>query len=238
MKNISLNTFFISCLVFFFSGCSKMNDLHSEFLKGGERVYIGKVDSLKTFAGDERIKLQFWASDPRVKSLVFYWIPGNDSLIVDIDKTSSGDSYEVFIGGQNSPKVISEGSYTLKTVTTDNLGNYSLPFAKIINVYGDQFRSNLFNRRLQSVEYQVLDGSVLLYFTGPVNDKEIGVEITFDDMDEIARKLILLNSEITSPVKLSNVNISNEVSYRSLFLPEPSAVDTFFISKTIIEIPN
>lgn len=237
MKKTYLYIFLLVSIVMTLFSCSDMNDMHDEYLAGGERIYIGKIDSLKTFAGNERIKLQFWASDPRAKSVGFYWYPNNDSLIVDINRTSSTDSFEAYIGGALSSKTISEGNYTLKIITRDNKGHYSIPFEKIINIYGDRFRSTLVNRVLKSVAYQANDATLSLTFSGPINDKEIGIEISYTDKDGTAKTLVLADAEVTTPVKLLNVDKTMQVSYRTMFYPEPNAIDIFYASSKTITIP-
>lgn len=237
MKKISSYIFFVLCVVAVLTGCSDMNDKHDFYLEGGERIYIGKIDSLKTFAGDGRVKLRFWASDPRAKTVAFYWYPENDSLLAEVAHTSSVDSFEVFIGGANSTKAIKEGNYTLKVITRDNKNHFSVPFEKIINIYGDRFRSTLTNRVLKTVAYQVADGSLLLTFSGPTNDKENGIEISYTDMTGLEQKLSLGNKAITTPVKLLNIDKTKPVSYRTSFLPEPKAIDVFYATSKTIVIP-
>lgn len=237
MKKSGLYIFLIVSVIMSLYSCSDMNDMHDEYLVGGERIYIGKIDSLKTFAGDGRVKLQFWASDPRAKAVGFYWYPNNDSLFVDINHTSSTESFEVYIGGVSSTKTISEGNYTLKIITQDKKDHFSIPFEKIINIYGDRFRSTLVNRVLKSFVYQVSDASLSLTFSGPINDKEIGIEISYTDKDGTGKILVLADAEVTTPVKLLNVDKTKPVSYRTMFHPEPNAIDVFYASSKTITIP-
>lgn len=234
-KSISYLYMFL-CLVILLTGCSDMNDKHDEFLVNGERIYIGKIDSLKTFAGDGRIKLRFWASDPRAKTVTFYWFPNNDSMTVDIIKTSPVDSFEVFIGGPTGTKTIQEGNYTLKAITRDQSNHFSIPFEKTINIYGDRFRSILTNRVLRSITFKASDGLLSLFYSGAVNEKELGIEIFYTTRNGEIKVLQLPASKITSPVAIPNVDATKGVSYRTKFLPEKLAIDTFYTPKTPIVI--
>ncbi len=237
MKKIGSYIFFMVSFIVSLNSCSDMNDMYDEYLVGGERIYIGKIDSLKTFAGDGRIKLRFWVSDPRAKRVGFYWYPNNDSLFVDINRTSPIDSFEVYIGGALSTKAISEGNYTLKIITQDNNKHFSIPYEKIINIYGDRFRSTLINRVLKTATYQASDASLSLTFSGPINDKEIGIEITYFDKNGTEKILSLADAEVTTPLKLLNVDKTKPVSYRTMFLPQPNAIDVFYASSKTITIP-
>lgn len=219
---------FIAAVVAVLAACSDMNDVHNVYLKDGERIYIGKVNSLKAFAGDNRVKLRFWASDPRAKAVGFYWYPGNDSMITEISHTSAADSFEVYIGGSSGTKTIQEGNYTLRVITRDDNNHFSVPFEKIINVYGDRFRSVLTDRVLKTVTYKAADASLSLTFAGQTSDREIGVEISYTDLSGGALTMMKANTDLTAAVKLLQVDAEKTVSYRTLFLPEPLAVNTFY----------
>jgi len=49
----------LACIILATAGCEKMNDKHKPWLENGEIIYIGKVDSLESFAGNERILFQY-----------------------------------------------------------------------------------------------------------------------------------------------------------------------------------
>src|SRR5690606_27000999 len=77
--------------------CSKMNDLHDEYLQRGETIYVGKPDSLRTFAGHERILLRYWSSDPKATQMTVYWNLRTDSVVFTIPSHAATDSIDVFI---------------------------------------------------------------------------------------------------------------------------------------------
>ena len=235
MKKIISYMLFTTSMIIGLASCEGMNDKLDAYLSDGERIYIGKIDSLKTFVGDKRIKLRFWASDPRSKKVGFYWYPNNDSMFVDIIHVSSKDSFDVFLGGTSGSKTIEEGNYTLKVITRDLSSHFSVPFEKIINIYGDRFRTTLTNRVLKAVAYQVSNSSLSLTFSGPTNDKEIGIGIQFTNIAGIAKTVIFPNKAITTPLIVLNVDKTKSVTYRTMFFPEPLAIDTFYtISKTVV----
>lgn len=237
MKKIISYVLISISLLFILTRCSKMNDKLDVYMASGERTYIGKIDSLKTFAGDKRVKLRFWASDPRIKKVAFYWYPNNDSILVEINHTSAVDSFDVYVGGSSSTKTIEEGNYTLKVISRDLSSHISIPFEKIVNIYGDHFRASLTNRVLKTVAYQATNATLSLTFSGPTNDKEIGIGIQYSDKQGVAKTLILANKAITSPVNLLNVDKTKSVIYKTMFLPEPFAIDTFYTSNKNIVIP-
>ncbi|WP_298645702.1 DUF4998 domain-containing protein [uncultured Proteiniphilum sp.] len=216
--------------------CSDMNDVHKEFLQDGERVYIGKVDSMRVLPGDERFMLRFWVSDPRAKSVTFYWVPEDDSLYYELHRVSPYDPFEVIIGGSGSTKTINEGSYTLQAITSDNLGHYSLRTEKNINVYGEKYRSSLLNRVLNASEYDEEQNSLKLEFSGPFNEDDTGVEVRYTDMEGVENTVRFVDSLLTSPVFISGFDVPKGVSYRTMYLPDSLAIDTFYTAYAPAEI--
>lgn len=236
MKNLISVTMFFIILSFAFIGCSDMNDKHELFMEEGERIYIGKVDSLKIFPGKNRVNIRFWASDPRVKSVRFYWTPSSDSILIDVIKTSPLDSFEVSIGETSGFTTIKEGNYILEAITYDDAGNSSIPYEATMKIYGDKYRSTLTNRVLSSMEYTNETGSLSLYFSGPLSAEDIGIEIFYTNREGEIKRKVLSNTEIISPVNLANVDVEEDVFYRTMFLPEPVAIDTFLTDFTSVEI--
>lgn len=224
----------LTVFIFAFLNCTDMNDKHDIYLVGGEEIYIGKVDSLNVFPGNNRVKIRFWASDPRCKAVGFFWSPFNDSTFVNINKTSSIDSFEVIIGDTISNKEIKEGTYTFKVFTYDNKNHRSVPFEKIVKVYGEKYQAALSNRVLISKMYSSVNGNLLLSFGMPINEDDIGLEISYSDRDGFDKDTVIVNEDITFPVILPIVDSSKEVAYRTLYLPEPLAIDTFEASPKMI----
>lgn len=97
-----------------------------------------------------------------------------------------------------------------------------------MSVYGERYQSTLTNRILSSVEYTSDSGALSLFFSGPLNEDDKGVEISYTDDNRENKTLVLPNSEITSPVSLNNVDVTENISYRTMFLPDSTAIDTFF----------
>lgn len=225
----------IVVLYFLVLSCSDMNDKHDIYLAIGEKIYIGKVDSINVFPGNNRTKIRFWASDPRCKAVGFYWSPFNDSIIVDINKTSSTDSFELLIGGQESEKTIREGSYTLKILTFDKKGNRSIPFEKIIRIYGEKYQSSLSNRVLISNTYNSSNSSLLLNFGLPINTEDIGVRVSYTDDNGTPHQVSFDNTETSAPITITDIDKTKEVAYSTLYVPNPLAIDTFnTTSKAIV----
>lgn len=239
MKEIVLKIFFITCILSYITSCSEMNDKHDFYFQNGERIYIGKIDSLHVFPGDNRVQIRFWSSDPRCKKVGFYWYPSGDSLIAEINRTASIDSFDVYLGDIYGTTSISEGSYTFRIITFDNEGNSSIPVEKIVNVYGDTYRSSLNNRPLRNVNYNSEDKNLILDFSElAINEAEVCVEIFYTDlMGELKTMSVTSDSlDIYSKVNIYDIDPNEEVTYSTKFLPHPLAIDTFAADFNSVEI--
>src|SRR5690606_30231061 len=101
--------------------CQKPNHAYKEFLKGGERVYVAKADSLQAFPGKNRVQLQWLLlSDPTVRSAKIYWNNRMDSLELPLEKGPSVDTVSVVVAG------LEEGGHNFEVITLDGKGNTSV----------------------------------------------------------------------------------------------------------------
>lgn len=206
-------------IVFFciLASCLKMNDLHDIYLRRGETIYVGKPDSVIFFAGRERVKLRYWESDPKATKLAIYWLSRTDSIILDIPSHLAKDSVEVII--PNLP----EYGYSFDLVTMNkDYGNRSVPLQSSGNTYGDNFQSLLTNRVMK----YILDTSLnelTIAWIGAI-EKGIGTEVVYinNEGDNVIKFV-----PMTEKSTVINDWVG-EVKYRTLFLPEPSAIDTFY----------
>lgn len=213
------------CIIFFafIASCSKMNDLHDVYLRRGETIYVGKPDSVIFFAGKKRVKLRYWESDPKAAKLAVYWLSRTDSIILDIPPHLAKDSVEVII--PNLP----EYSYSFELITMNkDYKNRSVPFQSSGNSYGDNFQSNLTNRGIKYTANPLLN-KLTITWIGAV-EKGIGTEVVYVNKDGDSEVKFVPMSEKSTVIN----DWSREAKYRTLFLPEPSAIDTFYTEfKTI-----
>lgn len=221
---------------FFMFRCSDMNDVHSEYLKDGERIYIGKLDSLVVLPGDGRAILRFWASDPRAKSVMFNWIPEDDSLYFEFDRSTPRDTFEVVIGRENGMKPLAEGNYTLQATTSDNLGHFSLILEKSLSIYGDKYRSSLMDRVINSSQYESKENKLELEFSGPFTDDDVGVEVKYISEEEGIKTVQFADSLLLEAITISNFDVTKGMEYRTMYLPDSLAIDTFYTNYSPVEI--
>lgn len=218
--------------------CSGMNDSIDPYLSRGEIVYIAKSDSVNLFAGNRRFKLDFWMSDPRATEMRIYWSQRADSVVIPIDEQSHGKRIEVEIGGAQKP--MEEGNYTLELVTFDRYGNKSIVDEYIVNVYAAFFESMVLPKFIKSATYQAAAGSVpesvKIVWGGSTSEREIGVNIKYTAIDGDNKTEYYTSAQLKNEMSLTDANLSKDITYQTLYLPEAMAIDTFMTAYLPIPI--
>ncbi len=214
-----------------------MNDKHDIYLQDGEVLYIGRIDSARFFTGDQRFLMRYWITDTRAKEMKIYWSQRNDSLIASIPSHSPVDSIDIVIG--NDQTLIPEGSHTIEIITTDGEDLRSIKYERIINVYGPKFESTLHNRQIKKTNYNSTNSRLSVDWSDVTSVREIGIEVSYTDTEMNPVVLKIPIEEIGSSTVLENVNADDDILYRTMFLPEPHSIDTFYsdVDKVLVALP-
>ncbi len=219
------NVYIISILLLagLIQSCSKMTDLQDKYMDEGETIYAAKVDSVFAYAGKERILLKMFIGTQRVEKVRIFW---NDYK----------DSVDVSVGGQTGKfekqlEKMAEKGYVFHFVNFDKFGNRSLPFELSAQAYGEYFQSNIVGRMVKDNMTCMTNGVLTINWLSPV-DKSLGCELKYINSEGEAIREIISN-DVTSTI----INdYASDLQYRTLFLPEPSAIDTFYTNYTPIKV--
>lgn len=227
MKQLIYNILFVVVLITGFA-CSDMNDLHDKYLKEGETLYIGKVDSARLFPGNERMLVRYWITDIRAKELQVFWSGKTAALTLTIPDHQPEEPVEFMIDP------IVEGDHELLFFTNDKERNSSVKFEALQSVYGAVYKSTLTNRPVQET---LLAGNKLsVLWSGSLSDQETGLNIAYATSAGKDEFLTLKPEALAGPVVLENVDLSKGVRYQTLYLPQPEAIDTFATEMSRIPI--
>lgn len=217
MKAISLYLLcaLLACLLV--SSCTSMNDYHDEYLKRGETLYVGKVDSARIYPGKGRLVIHYWNSDPKAKKLIVYWKSRTDSMLLDIPEKPVGQAVEIVIPG------LEENNYLIEMITLNaEMKNPSIVFQTGGRVYGDKFQASLSDRQVKTAVF-LPTGEAEIRWLGAV-EKAIGTELVYTDKTgQEVSKFVPISELITSLPDLGG-----NLSYRTVFVPEALAIDTFY----------
>lgn len=225
-------TVILTCIVVIFGfSCSKMNDLHEQYLSDGETAYTAKFDSLKIYSGKNRVKVEYGLSDPKAKKVCFYWNLRADSAIFDIDRTSDEGPSEFFIND------LPEGVISFDVFNFDaQMQNRSAIMTTMaVVVYGEKYQSTLMNRTVKNTKYNSLDKSLRIDWTGSFDDAVL-LELKYLSTDGEIREVNIPFKEMTS--NLPEFMIESSFEYRVMYVPEAS-LDTFYtdFSSHLVEMP-
>src|SRR5690606_24748367 len=153
------------------AACTKMDYHYRDFLPMANRIYVGKVDSVKVHPGKNRIKFSWKKSpDPTVTHVTAYWNNKRDSLTIPISDDAI-DTAELIVPN------LDEETYVFELFASDAVGNRSVPVEVVGKVYGAQYESLLLNRLPRSAQVQG-DSLVVAWFEAG-GDGLLGTTISY-----------------------------------------------------------
>jgi len=197
--------------------CSKMNDLHMDYLLEGERVYVGQPDSVEVAVGLSRVELRYWISDPKAKKMKIYWDNKLDSILLDIPETASHVTKMVKIENLE-PK-----NYNFQIITyNEDWGNPSIPMDVICEVYSEDYLKRLFPRRIEYATY-LTDESIEVNFHR-ATEKSVESHLSYTNQSGNTTEMIITND--TSFVVLDD--FKEDLQLFTSFLPFEDALDTLY----------
>ncbi|WP_111307259.1 DUF4998 domain-containing protein [Confluentibacter sediminis] len=194
--------------------CSDMNDLHKPYLDEGEYFYAEKVDTVVMGSGRERIQFGIHLSSENIETIRVFWNNNLDSVDIEI-----GEQKGIF---NKIIENLDENQYIFKFISIDRNGNKSLPYEAEGIVYGANFQSQLFNRKILNGKFN--------------NPNELTVNWDVAETDVLFSRLVytdINNVQVTKEVLPSEEatvlsGFSSDLSYSTAFLPNEMAIDTFY----------
>lgn len=199
MKKILYSTVFAMIGVVFMASCGDLQDTYSQYLGDGERIYVGKPDTITVFEGYGRLKVQ---GGLKYANTAVACIIEVDGKIYTEEIVKGQKEFEVLISD------LQEGSYDVKVHTVDKSGNTSL--TDVINalVYGENYLSTLSPKRVTGLTPKP-NGTIELEWNQveKVNDVSLtyvganGVEVNVT-IDGKATKTVLPTWQMGSVIKV------------------------------------
>lgn len=192
--------------------CKKNNRTPSE---KDQIVENGNIYEIKSYPGKNRIKLSWLLeSHPEIDTVTIYWNNKAKSLKVPVRKKAGIDTMEVMLTNMD------EGAYVFNIIAAKS------SVTRVIkgNVYGNNYISSLKGRTIKSIT--TVKGTATIDWDAFSQSGAIGIELNYTDTLGIAHKIHeTLNKARTVLEKVKNVNSLN---YRTVFVPESNALDTFY----------
>lgn len=216
-------------LTILLAACSKMNDLHDIYLKDGETIYIAKFDSMYIYSGRERAMMKYWLSDPKAQKCVIKWSLGQDSVIKDIHVTTPKEPGILYIDN------LEEGNISFDIINKDQNFKYaSVKDGYSINVYGDNFQATLMNASYKNLKHNPTTYNLTYTWTGNY-DNTVGYQVNY--VDRFGASIDTVLPIATKDVTIKDFPAGGSFQFRTLYLPEPTAIDTFYTDYRNVKLP-
>lgn len=185
-----------------------------------ERVTISKADSIVTHGGNGRIEITWLVkSDANVHNYKVVWY-------------SAGRRYDTsnIIRGSYGRRVINlmlnemrEGKYIFEIFMYDKDGNSSPKATATGTVYGPEYQSSLVSRTCSKIKKDSND--IILNWTSSRKGM-IGVEVKYkNDLQDTVVHFIPASKTVDT---IEATAENQYIEYRTLYLPNPTAIDTFY----------
>lgn len=210
------------------TSCDKFTDVHKEFIKDGETIYAVRPDSIAFASGNQRLKMRLWmVNGVNVKEVIVSWNNGTDSLVVPVTFKSGRDSLEVLLNG------LEEKSYAFNIYAIDNFGHRSLTYTQFGAAYGPLYASTLVNRRIRQTTLTEAAATIDWFAGGEgMIFNEVKFVSGFSETDTTAR---FAATSFTSSLK---AKAGSAFEYRSLYIPQAGAIDTFYTDWSSARFPD
>lgn len=228
--SVSLVFFAIfACIV----SCDDMNDIQSKYADAEERVYLGKVDSIKSIAGFGRAKITWYVTaDPKIEQTIIYWNQREDSIVRNISRSVSGVQKDSIII-ENLP----EGSTLFEFRNVNSRGESSLFTSAAVTAWGANFAEGLRARRLTSTVFDYTSSEFLVGISPTVNgDSVVYSQILYTDKNEGTEKSLRIDREVNDTV-LTGFSDGDEFRFRNVFFL-PEGMDTVYGNYQTVKAPT
>lgn len=228
MKTSNLIYCIATTIMLILASCESIKDTYEEFIKDGEIIYVAKADSIKIRSGKNRLELSWLLlSDPNVSRYKVFWNNNKDSIENSVTKTSEIDTVRLLLENME------EGIHHFSIFLYDEKGNSSIRATAIGKVYGDRYQSSLLNRIYKSVSR--INSKDIVVEWMPADKNVIGIKSEFLDNNNILNHHFSSGETILDTIK--NFPIEGVLKYRTAFLPEAMAIDTFYANYENIPAP-
>lgn len=244
MKKI--NILILCSILCFFYSCNGMLDGIQPYLDEGEKIYVGKLDSLKAFTGKNRIKIEgkMMYGVNQVKCVISY----KDPITLEekfkefpIERTEPRETFEFMLEN------LTEGQYDFSIVTYDPKNNTSIPTEVSAYAYGELYQQALTNRILHSISPEQKEivnesGQSERIWAAKLNwnisrgDGLVGCNLEYERQDGTLGSKYISVDETTT--ELDNFKADGILRYNSIYKPTTTSLDEFVTEYKEVTLPS
>ena len=230
MKPIVNNIIKVSALLsilFMGLSCHSIEKTYEDYLGDAERIYVGKLDSIRVYSGFERVQVQGFMNFARTaKEVVIRW--EDQERVQSLEGLNKSDVFKFDIDN------LSEGSKLFTIFTRDSKGNKSIDTEIFADVYGPIFMHTLVTRSISSIDMNP-DQSLKISWNVPELNV-VGVELTYKDNSGNEHTLEIDNKDKFTVIEDWKSGSVIEVSTK--VLPKPTDLDVLTLEPVSYTLPT
>lgn len=214
-----------------FSSCDKMNDIQRQWAGLEERVYLGKVDSIKYFPGFGRAKITWYiGSDPKIDQTIIYWNMRQDSIVKEFVRTGPGLQKDSII-----LEDLPEGSTLFEFRNVNSDGETSLYSSATVTVWGPEYADGLRARTVTAFDFDYSQSLFELGFSPTtVGDSVVYAQLVYTNT--LGQERTIRIERDTDTIELTNFPDGGEFRFRTVFFP-PQGIDTVYNNFSVFRAP-
>ncbi len=220
MNNILLKANLVATFITLLLGCTKIDETYKKFLKDSDIIYPGRVDSVKVFTGNERIKFNvLLSSDPKIKKIKVFWNSKLDSIEFPVTSSEIGTRKDLLLPS------VKEGSHTFYIYTYNQGGRASIVTEVFSKVYGSEYQKMLKNRGI--VDASHFSGSTVKInwaFSNPSHG-DTKAKIKYEDIAGIIKQTEV--NKDASVTTLEDYKLGKPFFYETFIRPDTTSMDWF-----------
>ena len=213
------------------ASCGDMLEDIQPYLDKGEKIYVGKLDSISVLSGKNRIKIVGYMPYGTTQTqCAIHWLnPMGERGIKEFPVNRSNDVDEAFEFLFDN---LLEGQYDFRIYTQDALGNSSIRVDRGGYSYGEVYQNSLYNREIDQItsEEVTIDGNLVrqatIQWKGLNNIGAQGCHVEYETLTGDAFGTIYV------PIEESTTNITGYkpngiVRWETTYLPDSASIDVF-----------
>ncbi|SEW51853.1 DUF4998 domain-containing protein [Chitinophaga arvensicola] len=219
MKYLSYITFIFVAVFLCLPACKKMDFNYKKYIDQTNSYYPGKPVNVKFHPGKNRAMIS-WnrGTDPKVVKARIYWNNFTDSVEVLLDPKQDSVAH-IFTG-------LSEMVYTYTLCAMDEEGHKSVPIELSGAVYGDRYQGTLLSRPMLAAVISADKKLRMVWGSADTTNGAVGTQVKYTDA---AGKTIVKRYPAKKDTSVAeDVRSSAGFEYRTLYLPDSLAIDTFY----------
>lgn len=206
------------CSLFLMYSCIQMEEVHQDYIEGGEIIYRAKPMGVVGYSGFNRAKLAWKLICP--SQVVRCEIMEGDILLAELPV-----EYQDTVRLECILDELEEKTHTFTIRSFDEVGNASIKSEVIVEVFGTKYQNTLrTNSSLKSVwRKKDNESSVLIQISERTSSKIAGTNVYY--LNTAGKEQCCLINELSTTAVLEDVAADSYFKLQDLYLPSVDCID-------------